>query len=281
MNTIVDNMQRRVGDFLRERIKVGANLSIVSAYFTIYAYEALRDVLEHAADTRFLYGEPRGVGAMDPDGNEVKSFRLNEDGGIDLKKVLVQKPLARACAAWIQKRVDIRAVKRANFLHGKLYHIAREDGDTSATVGSSNFTRRGLGFGATPNIELNLEARDENDRESLIRWFDVLWRDETLTRDAKQEVLAALERLGRVYAPEIVYYKTLFHIFEDGLLERGARDGLLHDIHLYDTAIWQSLYEFQKDGLNRGFFSVIGLFGHLHLDHQAPLQHPRRKRAQA
>ena len=115
MNTIVDNMQRRVGDFLRERIKVGANLSIVSAYFTIYAYEALRDVLEHAADTRFLYGEPRGVGAMDPDGNEVKSFRLNEDGGIDLKKVLVQKPLARACAAWIQKRVDIRTVKRANF----------------------------------------------------------------------------------------------------------------------------------------------------------------------
>ena len=248
MNAIVDNMQRRVGDFLRERIEVGSNLSIVSAYFTIYAYEALRDVLENAAGTRFLYGEPRGVGAMDPDENEVKSFRLNEDGGVDLKKVLVQKPLARACAAWIEKQVDVRTVKRANFLHGKLYHIARKDGDTAATVGSSNFTRRGLGFGATPNIELNLEACDVNDRESLISWFDDLWRDETLTCDAKQEVLAALERLGRIYAPEFVYYKTLFHIFEDGLLERGARDGLLHDIHLYDTAIWQSLYEFQKDG---------------------------------
>ena len=248
MNAIVDNMQRRVGDFLRERIGVGSNLSIVSAYFTIYAYEALRDVLENAAGTRFLYGEPLGVGAMDPDGDEAKSFRLNEDGGIDLKKVLTQKSLAQACAVWIEKQVDIRTVKRVNFLHGKLYHIARENGDTAATVGSSNFTRRGLGFGAIPNIELNLEVRDENDRTSLIRWFDDLWNDETLTRDAKQEVLAALERLGRVYAPEFVYYKTLFHIFEDGLAERGARDGLLHDIHLYDTAIWQSLYEFQKDG---------------------------------
>ena len=81
MNAIVNNMQRRVGDFLRERIRVGSNLSIVSAYFTIYAYEALRDVLENAGRTRFLYGEPQGVGAMDPDGDEAKSFRLNEDRG--------------------------------------------------------------------------------------------------------------------------------------------------------------------------------------------------------
>ena len=247
-NAIVDNMQRRVGDFLRERIKAGANLSIVSAYFTIYAYEAMRDVLENAAGTRFLYGEPRGVGAMDPAGDEAKSFRLNEDEGVELNRVLAQKPLARACAAWIEKRVEIRTVKQANFLHGKLYHIAREDGDTTALVGSSNFTRRGLGYGAAPNIELNLEARDEKDRESLIRWFDDLWSDETLTRDAKDEVLAALGRLGRAYAPEFVYYKTLFHVFEDWLATRGEREGLLHDIHLYDTEIWKALYEFQKDG---------------------------------
>ena len=248
MNVIVDNIQRRVGDFLRERIEAGSNLSIVSAYFTIYAYEALREVLENAAGTRFLYGEPRGVGAMDPEEDEAKSFRLNEDGGVELNRVLAQKPLARACAAWIEKQVEIRTVKQANFLHGKLYHVTREAGDTAAIVGSSNFTRRGLGFGATPNIELNLETRDENDRESLIRWFDDLWSDESLTRDAKQEVLAALQRLGSVYPPELVYYKTLFHIFEDALSERGARDGLLHDIHLYDTEIWKALYEFQKDG---------------------------------
>ena len=224
MNVIIDNMQRRVGDFLRERIEAGSNLSIISAYFTIYAYEALRDVLENAAGTRFLYGEPRGVGAMDPEEDEAKSFRLNEDGGVELNRVLAQKPLAQSCVAWIEKQVEIRTVKQANFLHGKLYHVTRENDDTTAIVGSSNFTRRGLGFGATPNIELNLEARDEDDRESLIRWFDDLWSDEALTRDAKQEVLDALQRLGRAYAPELVYYKTLFHIFRRSTLgTRGAR----------------------------------------------------------
>ncbi len=247
MTVIVDNRHRRVGEFLRERIEAGSDLSIVSAYFTIYAYEALRDALEKAGSTRFLYGEPRGVGAMDPMGDEPRFFRLNDDDGIELGRVLAQKPLARACAAWIDRQVEVRTIGRANFLHGKLYHVAGGNG-AAALVGSSNFTRRGLGHGAVPNVELNLEVRDEADRTALLRWFDDLWGDESLTRDAKDEVLAALERLGAAHAPEFVYYKTLFHVFEDWSARQGEREGLLRDVHLHDTAIWQALYEFQKDG---------------------------------
>lgn len=246
-DAIVDNRNWRVGDFLRDKIKSGSTLSVVSAYFTIYAFEAMRDVLEKAGQMRFLYGEPTGVGTPDPSGNDVKSFRLNEDGGISLKKTLIQKPLARACADWIQRQVEIRTIKQANFLHGKLYHIAQET-EASALAGSSNFTLRGLGFGAAPNVELNLNVRSDEDKRALLSWFNELWRDEALTRDAKAEVLAALERLGRPYSPEFVYYKTLFHVFEDWLERHVERDGLFHDIHLHDTEIWKALYAFQRDG---------------------------------
>ena len=246
MTAIVDNRRRRVGEFLRQRIAAGSDLSIVSAYFTIYAYESLRDVLERAGRTRFLYGEPQGVGDVDPAGGEPKPFHLNDDGGIAPVRVLAQKPLARACAAWIDRQVEIRTIDRANFLHGKLYHVAGGNG-AAALVGSSNFTRRGLGHGATPNVELNLEVRDEADRAALLHWFNDLWDDESLTRDAKAEVLAALERLGAGHAPEFVYYKTLFHVFEDWLARQGEREGLLRDLHLHDTEIWRALYEFQKD----------------------------------
>ena len=246
-NAIVDNRGRRVGDFLCKNIVADSNLSIVSAYFTIYAYAALRDTLESTGRTRFLYGDPRGVGVVDPTDEDVKSFRLNEDGDIELRQVLAQKALARDCAAWIDNQVDIRTVKDAGFLHGKLYHTAGECGE-AALVGSSNFTYRGLGFGAAPNIELNLEVRRETDRTALIHWFNALWDDEANTEDVKSAVLAALERLGRPYAPEFVYYKTLFHVFSDWLDQQSEQEGLLGNVHLRNTATWKKLYEFQKDG---------------------------------
>ena len=55
---IVDNARRRVGDFLRAEMAGGSALSFVSAYFTIYACEALSEVLEGASRLRFLYGDP-------------------------------------------------------------------------------------------------------------------------------------------------------------------------------------------------------------------------------
>lgn len=247
-DAIIDNTRRRVGDFLRLKITDGADLSIVSAYFTIYAYDALRDALEQAGRTRFLYGEPTAVGALDPRDGDAKSFRLNKDGGITLRQALAQKPLAKTCAEWIEKQVEIRTIAHANFLHGKLYHVGTDEG-SAAVAGSSNFTVRGLGFGATPNLELNLEIRDGSERTELLDWFNRLWTDTNLTRDAKSEVLAALERLGQPYAPQFVYYKTLFHVFEDWIARHGERDDLLEGVHLHDTDIWKALYAFQRDGV--------------------------------
>ena len=245
---IVDNRRSHVGNVLTDEIAPASAMSFVSAYFTIYAYEALRDTLEAAGQLRFLYGDPQGVGSVDPASDQAKAFKLTDDGGIELKKVLAQKPLARACAAWIERQVEIRTVDKANFLHGKLYHVTRPDGTSAAVLGSSNFTRRGLGFSSVSNIELNTRIRDSDERDALYEWFNELWTDDGLTCDAKQEVLAALARLGAPYAPEFVYYKTLYHIFEERLAERGEREGLLHDVHLYDTEVWKALYEFQRDG---------------------------------
>ena len=232
---------------MRDRIHPGASLSIVSAYFTIYAYEALRDTLEKAKQMRFLYGEPSGTATADPVEDGRKSFHLNDESGIELRKILVQKPLAQACAAWIRQKVEIRTISRSNFLHGKLYHITNK-ASSAALAGSSNFTLRGLGFGAAPNVELNMVLRDDKDRSDLLDWFDDLWNREDLTRDAKADVLAALERLGQPYSPEFVYYKTLFHVFEEMLERHIERDALFEDIHLHDTEIWKALYAFQKDG---------------------------------
>jgi len=62
----------KVGDYLREKIQAGSKLSIVSAYFTIYAYEALKDKLDNIENLQFLFGEPRFVKSLDPNKTDKK-----------------------------------------------------------------------------------------------------------------------------------------------------------------------------------------------------------------
>ena len=93
---------------------------------------------------------------MDLEGTDDKAIRLTDEGGLELAQALKQKPLALAFAGWIKPRADIRTAKQSNFIHGKMYHVARSSKATAASVGSFNFTRRGLGLGQNPNIDLNL-----------------------------------------------------------------------------------------------------------------------------
>lgn len=246
-SVIVDNQSRRLGDVLRQHLAPGASMSVVSAFFTIYAYGALKENLETAGHIRFLYGDPRGVGDVDPSDSQAKSFKLTDDGGIRLVEALTQKPLARACADWIRRTVEVRTVAKKNFLHAKMYCIHNER-ESAVVFGSSNFTLSGLGLRKPHNIELNLQVSNVDERLALRRWFDKLWDDDALTHDVKDDVIAALERIGKGYAPEFVYYKTLFHVFYDRITDRYQHDELFEGTHFYDTKIWNALYQFQKDG---------------------------------
>jgi hypothetical protein len=59
---IRDNHSRGlVADFLRAKIREGSRLSVVSAYFTIYAYDALKDHLDRIDHLDFLFGEVPAV----------------------------------------------------------------------------------------------------------------------------------------------------------------------------------------------------------------------------
>lgn len=93
-----DNRPARgsVGDFLRTQIRPGTDLSFVSAYFTVSAYDALKVELESARNLRFLFGEPSFISEIDSDKHAKKNFRLTEDG-LELEHSLAQRPAAKAC----------------------------------------------------------------------------------------------------------------------------------------------------------------------------------------
>ncbi len=237
-----------VAQFLQETIKPGADLSFVSAYFTIHAFDKLRNQLEQIEKLRFLFGEPdflRQIGNQ----TEGKAFRITDED-LTLRQQLQQTPIARACAAWIRAKVQIKSITQANFLHGKLYHIDN-GGLVESMMGSSNFTLKGLG--ASPdgrnNIELNMIVDSTRDRHDLKTWFDTLWNDESLVTDMTADVLNYLAQFYKNHAPEFVYYKMLFHLFDKFIEENASIEAAIERTRLTETQIWQFLYEFQKDGV--------------------------------
>lgn len=248
-----------VGDFLIEHIKPNSSTSIVSAYFTIYAYKKLQAQLDNINRLRFLFGEPTFIKALDPDKMDSRSYQIEDNKlTIPISSRLSQKATARECSDWIKSKVDIRSMVKPNFLHGKMYYIQQESGIEKAVSGSSNFTVNGLGLGGSPNIELNIIVDGDRDRADLKNWFDELWNDNTgLVEDVKEQVLKYLEQLYVENSPEFIYYKTLYHIFED-YLDDQKRGGLLNEkTGFFDSEIWDVLYEFQKDGVKGAINKIL------------------------
>ena len=246
-NRILDNQAATVADHLKRNLRNADTFNLASAYFTIYGYELLADDLEKVDRVRFLFGDPNSVEDLDPRANEPKSFEFTERG-LEPNHTLQQRALAKRCADWVAKdTVAVRSISRSNFLHGKMYLTDSPKG-AAGVVGSSNFTKRGLGGSDRPNLEINLATDDADTFAELQHWFNRLWSDERLTEDVKQRVLDALQRIGGDYAPEAVYFKTLYELFRkdiDARLE-GDADSTLTGFR--DSQVWNTLYEFQKDG---------------------------------
>ena len=240
-------MYGTVAEFLQDKIQDGTSLSFVSAYFTIYAFHQLKDKLTNIKELRFLFGEPSFIGGLDPQKTESKAFELTEDG-LRVPDYLPQSEIAKACAEWIQDKVTIKSVRKSNFLHGKMYYIEK-DGSEDAIIGSSNFTVRGLGLSQrASNIELNLEVDSKRDCADLKTWFDDLWESDKVS-DVTDEVLLNLANVYQDKDPEFIYYKTLYHLFEDFLKEATDTEFAQANPKFQETDIWQKLFVFQEHGV--------------------------------
>ena len=251
---LIDNKKRTMWQHLNDRIDSTSIINMVSAYFTIYGFQALKDKLNEAKEVKFLYGDPTGVGTVDPKNKQEKSYYLTEENGLEPREVLKQKPLAEECKKWMKSdKVGIRSIKKSNFLHGKMYNIINSNPDGSqqkhSVIGSSNFTQTGLGESTNPNIELNLAVEGKDACQEMNDWFNNIWQDDAETEDVKNNVLAALDRIGEEQSPEFIYFKTLYEIFKERLNEQEEFEQEGETIHFHDTSIYKKLYAFQKDGV--------------------------------
>lgn len=121
MSVVLDNNKiGSVGEFIKENTHEGANVTISSPIFTIFAFEELRKVLEKSDKFRFLFNEPTFIKRLVDNDKEVKEFELQMQEReknisefnleIGLKNNLDQNQIASKCYKFIEQKGEIKSV---------------------------------------------------------------------------------------------------------------------------------------------------------------------------
>lgn len=253
---ILDNkVQGRVIDKLRENIKSGTRLSIISAYFTIYTYEELRKELGKIEKLRLLFSEPTFVKNKKDINREFKLSGSYERGlagdryEMKLKNELKQSEIAKECANWIREKVEVRAYDEEYPLPQKMYLMENKKDESACIFGSSDFTSSGLGLVPSKKLEANTYIKDSIYTQQLLNQFELYWSDKDKVKDVKAHLLKSLEEVYRENNPEFIYFVTLYNIFKDYLNDLSEEDIIKTKTGFKESVVWNKLYNFQKDGV--------------------------------
>ena len=257
-----ENENLKVHEWISSYTEQG-KLDIVTGYFTIGALAWLsKSVNDKISDFRLVLGDIVNVDSID---NRPLDL-LNEN--ISIEASLKLSSLSKEAVNFLKQDKVIAKTLEPNFCHAKSYLFnpdKKDDRNKYFISGSSNLTEAGIGLKQTNNIELNIaETGNNNQYKELVVWFDALWvrpqahKEKTLVApdgtkskiDFKQYLINEIERIFIKYTPREIYYKVLFELFGNQLLETENDPDFNRQIgRLENSVVYNTLYDFQKKGV--------------------------------
>ncbi len=249
-----DNEHQNVFDFIKDNTDKGS-LDIVTGYFTVNALAQMKDQLHSVKTFRLILGN---LMRETPQASKIIDL-LN--GTTDIRSTLSISISAKKAEDFLkQEKVAVKNIQ-SHFCHAKTYiytdHVKTRN---YFIVGSSNLTDAGLGIKDSSNIELNIAKHDyEDEFKKLKNWFQDLWDNVAQYRiqlpnktkvDVKEYIIDLIKDLYKEYTPHDLYYKVLYEMFKDDLLEFSGNEEFKREIaHLEETIIYRSLFHYQQKGV--------------------------------
>ena len=254
MPEMLDNVSKTVKDDLAVTIGKGDRLSIAAAFFSIYAYQALKKQLDGVSELRFIFTSPTFL--KEKTQKEKREFyipRLDRERSlygtefeVKLRNELTQKAIARECADWIRKKVRFRS----NLTGGNISSFLNVVGEESITYTPLNgFTTSDIGCERGNNIINPVNKMYTPLSDEYIRMFDQVWNDKSLLQDVTEQVIDGISAAYNENAPEFIYFVAIYNIFNE-FLEDISVDVLPNEATGFkESKIWNMLYSFQKDAV--------------------------------
>jgi len=255
---IIDNINRLLGDNLKQSLGAGAKLKIAASCFSIYAFEALKAELEQIDSLEFIFTSPTFVPneVTDSVSRERREFhipKLERERGfygtefeIRLKNRLTQRAIAKECADWMRRKTAFRS----NRSKAPMQQFACLRAPTAEVVYMPlhGFTAVDLGYQRGNAVSNMVNRMDEPPiTATYINLFDQIWNDKEKLEDVTAQLCEHIAAVYKENSPERIYLLMLYHIFNE-FLEDITADVLPNDLTGYrDSLIWQKLFNFQRD----------------------------------
>lgn len=260
MGIVLDNNKvGAVGEFIKDTVNDGAQITISSPIFTIYAFEELRKVLEKSDKFNFLFNEPTFIRKIVNNDKEVKEFELQMlqreknvsefNLEIGLKNNLDQNQIATKCYDFIKKKGVMKSVVKSGRVTPNNILIQNKDKSYLVQGQSVAFSKDGLGYTNEIRFDFNTVEDDQNMISQYLSFIDAVFNNEELVVDVKEELLKHLSNLYKENSPELIYYLTLYNVFGEKLLNMDDMARVKEKTGINQTKIWNSLYNFQHDAV--------------------------------
>ena len=247
---ILDNKFNFVYQELQENIKKGSKLSVISALFSMYAYDNLKKDLNKIDKMRFIYTKPS---FLKDNTKESRQYYIDNNsifGGdyeIKLKNELTQGSISKECSEWIREKVEIKSFKTPNEAQPRMICVDNGDDTDIAINGTVDFTTAGLGLNKSDRQDMNQCVYGRDFTQSSLMQFNFLWDNEDYLEDVKEEVLAQMQTMHKENPAEFIYFLSLYNIFSNELDSLDEDNIVRKGNNLKESQIWNKLYKFQKD----------------------------------
>ena len=248
-----DNITSHVIDDLKVTLRQGSKVSMAAASFSIYAFEALQKELEKVGELRFIFTSP--TFNKEQSKKQKREFyipKLNRertlygsDFEIKLRNNLTQRAIAKECAEWIRQKVRFKTNVSQMSMPGFL-NVNNED-DLYTYMPFNEFTTTELGCERGNNIFQLIQRMPSPMSDAYLKNFNDFWEDSENFADVTNAIIENIENVYRENSPDFIYFVTLYNIFNE-FLEDISEDELANEATGFkNSAIWNKLYNFQKD----------------------------------
>lgn len=228
---IIDNRNHLLKDVINKIIKYSVSGKIAAGYFYLNGFELVKENINENCTLDIIIGTETDelTAATIQDGyTERGKNHLADYIKYSMKKSLQnineeQKERVYNLSEMIKAgRVNFKIYTKDKF-HSKAYIFDVEYNygdvkDSYAIIGSSNFTKRGLGGETSTgsNTELNAVLRQPSAIDQVKKWYKDIWNE---SEDFNIELLNIIEKNLQVeklpYAPMDIILKTLYNIYKD------------------------------------------------------------------